>query len=397
MRMKNKALLLASIALISSNVLAAGYSTNSTSTSGLATSYAGASTGAHDISNMYVNPATLSKFDQDQFIASVSYLNVDINPQNATLNGNSADEIDDVGVDVFIPALYLSKSLNDKTTVGFLVNSPFGLATEYSSHWAGNNFANDTEISTINLGTNIAHKFTDNLSLGFGINSQKMKYVATFQHPLNGYAKFKGSDWGYGYNLGLNYDLNNDVTFGLSYKSKVKHELSGRYQEANGSSVGDAVLKVETPESAVIGAKYAINDKLNLMSDITWTRWSRNNTATLENSGLPDFVYKWNDSFMYSLGGDYQYSEKLLVRFGTALETGAATDAYREAAVPTGDVYWLNAGINYDFGNDFSIDATYLHQFYQDVKINNTGATGNLQSEYRTQVNLISIALKKNF
>ncbi|MDB2550379.1 OmpP1/FadL family transporter [Rickettsiales bacterium] len=395
--MKNKKLIIASIAFISSNALAAGYSTNTTSTAALATSYAGSSTGSHDISNMQHNPAILSKFDK-QFIASISYLDVDIDPQNSTIDNATADEIGDAGVNVVIPAFYFSTPIAKDTNLGLLVNSPFGLATEYSTEWAGKNFVNDTGISTVNLGTKLSHKLTDKLSVGLGFNAQKIKYTTTFQHPLNGYAKFKGSDWGYGYSLGLNYDLCDRLSLGAGYQSKVKHEVTGKYQDS-ASIVGDAVIKIATPESANIGAKYAINDKLNLMSDISWTRWSRNNTSTLQNVALPPFVYKWNDSFMYSLGGDYQYNNDLLIRFGGAFETGASTDAYRTADVPTGDVYWLNAGINYDLGNDLSVDATYLHQFYENVKINNTSSVtvGNLKSQYRTQVNLFSVALKKNF
>lgn len=95
--MKNKALLIASLALISSNALAAGYSTNSTSSSALATSYAGSATGAHDISNMYINPAILSKFDKKQFIASVAYLDVDIDPENETMGGEPNSASGEVG------------------------------------------------------------------------------------------------------------------------------------------------------------------------------------------------------------------------------------------------------------------------------------------------------------
>ncbi len=86
--MKNKKLFLASLVLISSNAFSAGYSTHSTSTAAIATSYAGSSTGAHNISNMYYNPAILSKFDKKQFVAGLTYLDVDIDPQNENVNSN---------------------------------------------------------------------------------------------------------------------------------------------------------------------------------------------------------------------------------------------------------------------------------------------------------------------
>jgi long-chain fatty acid transport protein len=397
--MKNKALLIASLALISSNALAAGYSTNSTSSSALATSYAGSVTGAHDISNMYINPAILSKFDKKQFIASVSYLDVDIDPENETMDGapNSASgEVGDAGINPIIPSFYFSSPITEKTTIGFLVNSPFGLATEYNSDWTGVELTNDTEIKTINLGVNLSQKLTDELSLGFGVNAQKMQFTKSLI-PQGSTVKYKGSDWGYGYSLGLNYDLTEKLDLGLSYNSKVKHELNGTFQVPASNIYDDGVLKISTPESAIIGARYDLNDKLNLMSDIVWTRWSRQKEFELKESGtnktLSLLTYNWHDTFMYSLGGDYQYNDELLVRFGTAFQTNAPDNQYRTADVPTGDAYWLSTGINYDFGNDLSLDASYVHQFYENVKVNNKG----LSVKYRTQVNIFSFGLKKTF
>jgi long-chain fatty acid transport protein len=405
--MKNKKLFLASLVLISSNALAAGYSTHSTSTAAIATSYAGSSTGAHDISNMYYNPAILSKFDKKQFVAGLTYLDVDIDPQNENVNSNmnsAAGEVGDAGVNVFIPSFYFSAPISNKTTIGFLANSPFGLATEYNTAWTGSRLDNDTEIKTVNLGTNLSHKLTDQLSLGFGVNAQKMQFTKSFTYLTGNTVKYKSSDWGYGYSLGLNYDLTKKLSLGVGYNSKVQYELNGTLQVPEDNIRQDGVLKMATPESAIIGAKYAVNNKLNLMSDITWTRWSRQRVADVYESGtniaIVNLTYNWHDSFMYSLGGDYQYNDDLLIRFGTAFETGATDDQYRTADVPLGDVYWLNAGINYDFGNDLSFDASYLHQFYENVKVNNVdAATGNqnLSARYRTQVNIFSIGLKKNF
>ena len=405
--MKNKKLALAFLVLISFNALAAGYSTHSTSTAAISTSYAGSSTGAHDISNMYYNPAILSKFDKRQFVIGLTYLDIDIDPQNENVNGsyNSAlGLVGDAGKNVFIPNLYFATKIDDKNNLGIAINSAYGLATEYNENWVGSKLDNVTSIKTVNLNGNLSHKLTDKLSLAFGVNAQKTQFIKSLTYPTGNIAKYKASDWGYGYSLGVNYDLYDNLSLGLGYNSKVDHELNGTFQVPLDNLYKDGVLKLSTPETAVIGAKYAVNDKLNLMSDIIWTRWSRNKIAdTNESGGGPDILtidYNWNDSFMYSLGGDYQYDNNLLIRFGTAFETGASSDNNRNADVPLGDVYWLTAGINYNLGNDLSIDASYVHQFYENVSVNDIDAatkTQNLNARYRTQVNALSLALKKNF
>lgn len=409
--MKNIKLLAVSLAFVSSNVLAAGYSTSSTSTSALATSYAGSVTGGHDISNMHINPAILSKFNKKQFITGLTYLDIDIDPQNETIkdsghiSGNSpSGEVGDAGLDQFVPNIYFATPIDKKNNIGVFINTPFGLGTEYNTEWVGVNLDNVTEIKTVNLGIKLSHKLTDNLAIGFGVNAQKMQFIKSLAHSTGNAVKFKSSDWGYGYSLGLNYDLYEKISLGMGYNSKVDHELNGTFQIPKLNFYNDAVLKIATPESATIGAKYNLNDKVNLMSDVTWTRWSRQRIADVNESGsntdIITLTYNWHDTFMYSLGGDYQYNDNLLVRFGSAFETNASDNQYRTSDVPTGDVYWLNAGINYDLGNDLSVDASYVYQFYENVKVDNVDAetrSKNLNARYRTKVNLFSVAIKKNF
>jgi long-chain fatty acid transport protein len=400
----------------SSNSLAAGYSTNLTSTSGLATSYAGSVTGIHDSSDMFYNPAVTAGIEKTQFIASLSYLRLDVNPRGATgeLSGGTtiSGNTKQAGTNNFIPAFYLATPIDNKTSFNFSVTSPFGLATEYDANWAGRYRAIDSSISTINLNPSISHKISDELSVGVGLVAQYYEATLTnavFTGVSDALGKVKGNDWGYGYNLGAKYQFNDKLKVGIGYRSKIDYNLSGKVKAVGIPSpypdmYSSFTANTSTPESLTLGVAYKLNEKLELAYDTTWTRWSRLKSLTIfaeQNSNLTTTSnFNWKDSFINSIGGNYKLSDNTLVRAGVAYEKDAVTDANREPRVPGSDRFWTTIGFNQKLGKGWSFDGTYAHLFYRtaNLKITDSSTTVNsLSAKYNTQVDVISIALKKDF
>ena len=130
------------LAATTSQSFASGYSTDSTSASGLGNAYAGSVTGVHDVSDMFFNPSVTAGLDKNQFIAAMTYIKLNIDSDGAAgkfSGGNSVSGGDsrNAGSNNFIPAFYLATPINDKTTFNLSVTSPFGLSTKYDSTWAG--------------------------------------------------------------------------------------------------------------------------------------------------------------------------------------------------------------------------------------------------------------------
>ena len=73
---------LALLTSISSNANAGGYSTYLYSTSGLGNAYSGSTTGSHDVSDVFFNPAVTAGKDKSEVITSLSYLRLAIDPDN---------------------------------------------------------------------------------------------------------------------------------------------------------------------------------------------------------------------------------------------------------------------------------------------------------------------------
>ena len=414
MKFNHKHLLsaLAILAATTTQSFASGYSTDSTSASGLGNAYAGSVTGVHDVSDMFFNPSVTAGLDKNQFIAAMTYIKLDVDSDGAAgkfSGGGSVSGGDsrNAGSNNFIPAFYLATPINDKTTFNLSVTSPFGLATKYNPTWAGRYQAVESSISTVNFNPSVSYKLSDKLSVGAGVVAQYYQATLTksvFTGGNDATGKLSGSDWGYGYNLGASYKFNDQLKVGLGYRSKIDYNLSGTTKVADLGMYSDFNAKTATPESLTAGVAYKLNQAVELAYDTTWTRWSRLKSLVVnahQNSNLNDTTtFNWHDSFLHSVGANFTVNEKTLIRVGTAYEKDAVTDANRGPRVPGGDRVWTTLGFNQKIGNGWSFDGAYSHQFYRaaNMNISNSSTTvPSLSAKYKTKVDVFSIALKKDF
>ena len=219
----------------------------------------------------------------------MSYLDFRTDPDNASGSFSntfvaSGKETSNAGSREYVPAFYVAAPINDQTVLGLSVTSPFGLSTKYNSDWIGRYRAVESRINTFNINPSVSYKIDDKLSVGAGLQAQYYqatltKAVVNSGDPYTASSDFigkaKGSDWGYGYNLGATYKVNDDLKLGLGYRSKIDYKLTGRTQVVGYGWYSDFNAKTTTPESLTAGAAYKLNNTVDLSYDVTWTRWSR--------------------------------------------------------------------------------------------------------------------------
>jgi long-chain fatty acid transport protein len=104
---------------------------------------------------------------------------------------------------------------------------------------------------------------------------------------------------------------------------------------------------------------------------------------------------------MNSIGANYALDKNNLLRTGLAYEKEAMNDRNREPRVPSADKYWIATGLNHKFGDGLEIDLAYVHQIYKTSKINMTDyglkGEGTVLGKFKTSVDVVSLALKKQF
>lgn len=410
--------------VISGSAAASGFALIEQNGSGLGNSFAGGAASAEDASTIFYNPAGMSRLSGSQVTVAGSLIGPSAQFSNSgstaatgrTLGGTPGD----AGNWILVPNAYFAMELNPKTRIGLGINSPFGLQTQYDSNWVGRFQAMNSKIRTINLNPSVSYQLNDAVSLGAGLNYQhinaELSSMKSFGAFGEGPSSMTGSDSAWGYNLGALFETGSGGRVGFSYRSAIRYQLSGNAYTASalplpGTNVFTPVTaNIKTPDTLSLSYFTALNEKWDVMTDLTRTGWSNFNELRIVQAStgatLALTPENWKDTWRVSLGGNYHYSDAWMIRAGAAYDQSPVADAYRTARIPDGNRTWLSLGGQYKPGKQDTVDFGYAHLFVSNVPINNnTGAAGtpssatvgNLVGTYANSVDILSVQYGHNF
>ncbi len=377
----------------------AGFALIEQNVSGLGNAYAGQAASAQDASTIYFNPAGMTMLPDRQVVIA-GHL---IRPQ-AEFSGSSnigGGNGGDAGSLSLVPNAYFAFRLTPDVHLGIGVNAPFGLATEYDSTWAGRTQAIKSELKTINVNPSIAWKASETLSLGAGVSIQYAEATLTNLAGAPGLVTVKGDDYGWGFNLGALWKLGDATRLGFAYRSEVDYTLEGTvgFSVATGLN-GPVTADADLPASASLSLFHKIDDRLDLLADVTWMGWSSfDELRILRTTGALVGVTpeNWEDSYRYSLGMNYHMDSKWLLRAGLAFDETPVADAYRTARIPDEDRTWIAFGAQYKLSDASTLDFGYAHLFVKDANINKTESGVTLTGTYDASVDILSAQFTHNF
>ncbi len=442
--MKNILFSGAVVALTAGLASASGFALIEQSVSGLGNAYAGGAAIAEDASTVFFNPAGMTRLPGTQCIAGANLIAPSARFRNegsthvlqqvtgAPLAGNNGG---DGGETAVTPNLYLTRRINDRLTLGLGISAPFGLATDYNDTWVGRYYALRSELKTVNLNPSIAYRLNEHLSIGAGLSAEYIKAKLSnaidfgtldavgFFAPLgltrgqlrlvpqmaDGFASMEGDDWSAGFNLGLLYEKDKDTRVGVSYRSRIKHTLTGTVDFSNvpaGLAAtplfknGGISADITLPDVLSVSMAHRITPAWTVMGDVTWTHWSLFNELRVrfDNPYQPDSVTTtdWRDSFRYSAGVAYAPGNNWTWRLGIAYDQTPVRNAQtRTPRIPDGDRIWTALGLGYKASDRVSFDAGYAHLFVNDPAIAKTptgedASRGGLTGSYSAHVNIVS-------
>lgn len=400
------------------SALAAGFSLAEQNGSGLGNAFAGGAAAAEDASTIFFNPAGMTYIQGSQLVGALNIIkpSEQFNNQGsvAGINRPLGGDGGDAGDLTLLPSFYYTMDLTGNIKFGLGVNAPFGLKTEYNADWMGRFQAVKSELKTININPALAFKVNEQLSLGFGVSAMWAK--AELTNAVNfgaaeGFSSVKGDDWGFGFNLGAIYQLTSDTRIGAAYRSKIDQHLNGDVAmvrpsfipNAGAAADGNIHADLTLPETLSLSTFSRLNNKWDLMGDITWTRWSQfKDLSIYRDSGasLGTTTENWGNTTRYSVGVNYNYSDTIKLRAGLAYDQGAVSDAYRTARIPDNDRKWLAFGAGWKITPSSKLDVGYAHLFINDASIydNQTAKrSGLIKGSYDGDVNILSLQLTHNF
>lgn len=402
-----KLMLALSLGMLSSYASASGFQLLEENLSGLGNGYAGSAAVAENASTIFYNPAGMTQLKDREFSIGVAAIQPSFKFSN---NGSSAGAFTgagsggDAGTLSAVPNAYLSWALNKDLYVGVGLSAPFGLKTEYSSPWIGSAQSNSFSVETMNINPSIAWRVNDAVSIGAGVSWEHIdaKYkrlastvdlptavtglpvtVLTTQSTVA--ATLKGDAWGW--NVGGLFTLSPATRVGVSYRSTVTEDMTGDINvtgpagpggvttlfNASQSSAAKASLKL--PDTAVLSVAHQLNDKWQLLGDVSWTGWSSvpkldlvRGSGAIAQTLNTDF----RDTWRVAVGGNYQYSADMKLRFGLAFDqTPVKGEATRMVSLPDNDRTQISTGAQWALSGGSTLDLGLAYIMFADAPINN--------------------------
>jgi long-chain fatty acid transport protein len=423
----------------SGEVRAGGFYVHEQSAYFQGTSFAGVAAGGPALSAMFWNPATVTQHGLGltaEMDGSYIIPQTQIHPSVVTASTGASllglGPSRDMGSNALAPSSYVVYGLSDRISFGLGLNSPFGLTTKPGLQWAGMFYSRESHVFSLNANPTIGVKVADWLSVGVGAQVQYFKVKLENAFPGSGtFPPFgplipdnlflKAQSWDLGFTAGVTITPGPWTTIGFGYRSGIDQSLTGgvsrpafvvppppAFALVPPAFVG-VTADVPLPDIATASIRQRVTEAFTVMGTVEWTNWSRLKTIPLNLATAAPFVpttlpFEWRDGWLFSVGGEYQFSPKMTLRAGIAWEVAPVTDDVRGTRLPDTDRLWLSVGATYNWNERLALELAYSHLFMDDAPIalvpgNPTfnPALGTFIGTAQTQIDIISFALRYKF
>ena len=368
-------------AALSSAAVAGGFMLTEQSVAGLGRAYAGAGIVGDDLSAVWYNPAGMSLLSGTavQMGAVVADLDLEVTTNtNATFGHYKASKENGRKHGVPVPNMYMVHQIKDDMWFGLGITVPFGMATEYDNNWAAADKGMNAEVKVFDINPNVAFKLTDTLSFGAGVSLQYVTAQFEQRTKVNDFASMRvrlnADGWAWGGNLGFMWQPTETVRVGLAYRSQVNHKADGYLKTDRETPLGidhfqsnDGHAEMSAPHVITLTGTWKATEDLRLSALARWTNWSSFDKLPISGSSLGeatrsamskhDAVYNWKDSWLFTVGADYDINDEFTVRGGVGYEISPVDDdKYRSATIPDTDRLWLSMGATWHASKNLQSD-----------------------------------------
>ena len=406
-------------------VHASGFQLLEQNASGLGNAYAGSAAVADNASTIFYNPAGMTRLQPRAYSVGLAAINTSYKFSNGKSSvgalataGNGGDG----GGLGLIPNGYLAWAINKDWYVGIGIGAPFGLKTENNDPWIGAAQSVKFDVKTININPSVAWRVNDSVSLGFGVDWQKIdaeyvRRVGILGAPFflsSSHARLKADDDAWGWNAGLLYQVSPDTRLGISYRSQVEFKLKGNITvtgpnprvNALGTSGAKASLKL--PDTFILSGVHTLNDRWELLADLSWTGWSSIPKLDIVRSSgaiAQTLDSNFRDTWRTAVGANYRCSDTTKLKLGIAYDqTPIRDDQHRLVSLPDNNRVWLSGGAQWAMGKDATLDLGVAYLHIKDSGISNNQGTapalssrGLVDGKFKSSAWLMGVQYSSNF
>ncbi|HET6397226.1 MAG TPA: outer membrane protein transport protein [Pseudoxanthomonas sp.] len=442
-------------ALACGHAQAAAFQLKENSVKALGRAMAGSASAKGDASVVVNNPALMSTFDRTTVQGDATAIDLSFKfdgsgsaaagtPLQQPLTGGNGG---DAGGLAAIPAASFILPLEggfEYLTLGAMISAPFGLKTDYDAGWEGRYHALKSDVRIIDLTLAASVELSDRFSVGLGavyehsdvtlsnaidFGSALCANPATqalcfMPNPVagpfgpqknDGMVEVQGTDNSLGWIVGLSWRPTDTLSIGYMHRSEIDHELDGEADftvPANVASIlaatgqyvdTDAGAKLTTPSVDTLSATWQATDRFALMGEVSRTDWRSLKEIRIEfdNPRQADSAedYNWDESWFYTLGGEYALNDRVTLRAGIARDESPVSLPYRTPRMPDQDRNWYSLGVTWAATDNFELSASYVHlELADDPRIDLLSSSrSRLTGTYDGGANLFGISAQYKF
>ncbi|EKY26498.1 outer membrane protein transport protein, Ompp1/FadL/TodX family [Brevundimonas diminuta 470-4] len=285
-----------------------------------------------------------------------------------------------------VPNFAFATPIGDRFALGVSVAAPYNFTTKYEQGSFARYDALTSELRSGDASVTLAYQVNDWLDVGAGVNAQYVKAKLTSAMPSvspllpDGSSSLEGDGWDFGWNVGAQIHKG-PWDFGLSYRSKIEHELDGDVNivltgplAPNSVSTG-GTASFNTPWFASASVRYAVNDKLTLNAQVNRIGWSEFQAITVEYPNGGDVIHQnYKDVTTGAIGLDYAISDKTTLRAGVGYDPTPTRDSLRTARIPDADRWLFSVGGSTEVTPGVTFDAGLTYIAFSDSTIHDDRA-----------------------
>lgn len=285
-----------------------------------------------------------------------------------------------------VPNFAFAAPIGDRFAIGVSVAAPYNFTTKYEAPSFARYDALTSELRSGDAGLTLAYQVNDWLDVGAGVNAQYVKARLTSAMPSvspllpDGSSSLEGDAWDFGWNVGAQIH-NGPWDFGLSYRSKIEHELDGDVNIvltgplAPNSVSTDGKASFNTPWFASASVRYAVNDKLTLNAQVNRIGWSEFDAIRVDYPNGGDIIHQnYKDVTTGAVGLDYAISDKTTLRAGVGYDPTPTRDSLRTARIPDADRWLFSVGGSTEVTQGVTFDAGLTYIAFSDSTIHDDRA-----------------------
>lgn len=276
-----------------------------------------------------------------------------------------------------LPHFHFATPLFENFAFGLGVMPEYGLGSKYDNNWDLSFNSIETTVTSVTLNPNLAWKIGD-FSVGAGLRflffdfeqySNPIVHSAgyRFQNRLKGDNEMKD----FGYQIGLKYDVLDNLAVGVVYKSMTRVQVEGKScndtnlpalaPTAAQKSGPGAHTTIDLPQSITAGVNWDITDKWHLGGTLAWTEWSSVGQLSFHLPGqtTPKPIrLEWEDTWRVALAPSWDFAEDWTLMGSYVFETDCC-GVQDSTMLPPSERHMISLGLLWRFSDNLDLSLVY--------------------------------------